>query len=95
MGETLSYVGWLVVVILAILGGLLIVILVRRWAATTPDSEPLTLDQLRELHAQGKVTDEEYRVIRTTLLAKMGVRDAGEPHAPQSQAGPLGTPGDS
>jgi len=83
VSETLSYVGWLIVVILAILGGLFVVIIVRRWAVATPESEPLTLDQLRELHSQGKVTDEEYRVIRTTLLAKMGVRDAGEPHVPR------------
>lgn len=53
-----------------------VVLLVRRWALGRPGrgSQPWSLADLRRLHAEGKLSDEEYEHLRAQVIAELGAR---------------------
>ena len=61
--------GSLLLAGLLVLG--LLIILVRRWRTRSKavSGEPWTLQDLRDLHESGKLSDEEYERLKATMLA--------------------------
>lgn len=67
---------WTIVALLAILfGGFVVVVLIRRYARTmtaqTTQQEPFTLDQLRQLHQRGELSDEQYERARDRMVERL------------------------
>lgn len=63
--------------------------LVRRWSLWAPPatkSEPWSLQDLRDLKADGRITEEEFQALRRALLESAGVETGPKP-PPGDQAG--------
>ena len=45
----------------------------RNIESPSSEQEGLSLDSIQELHAQGELTDDEFRALRAEALARMGV----------------------
>lgn len=69
LGTILLTLGFLAVLAFA---GFLVAMRLRRWARDPhADSEvPFTLEDLRHLHREGRITDEEYRRAHDSMLAR-------------------------
>ncbi len=92
MVEFGGVIGWLVVVVAAILAGFAAVVAVRKWARREVRAEAFTIQDLRDLRARGQITEAEFVAMRATLLQEMGL-----PMPPDAQppAPPSGGPGGS
>jgi uncharacterized membrane protein len=75
---------WLGVLVLAVLIGVAAIHFVRRWF-TRDDEKPadFTLQQLRELHAAGNLTDEEFERAKSAVIGRTTADDG-----PSDQRGP-------
>jgi hypothetical protein len=67
-------IGWSLVLILLVIGGAAGVMWLRRWLKeddlpTTTGGIGFTLSDLRQLHREGKMTDEEYERARSKMVA--------------------------
>jgi hypothetical protein len=64
---------WLIaLLVLAVIGGIIIMV-VRRWVRS-PDGTPeegFTLHDLRQLHAAGRLSDEEFQRAKATLIERV------------------------
>lgn len=81
---------WLIVLlVLAIVGGLVIMAL-RRWVRS-PDAAPkegFTLHELRQLHAAGQLSDEEFQRAKAALIERVKgatSENAAEPGSDSSE----------
>lgn len=92
MVEFGGVIGWLVVVVAAILAGFAAVVAVRKWARREVRAEAFTIQDLRDLRARGQITEAEFVAMRAALLQEMGL-----PMPPDAQppAPPSGGPGGS
>ncbi len=76
-GSIFSDVGLAVLGLLVIVGGVVLLSLRRRLGRDEPSpATGFTLHELREMHARGELTDEEFQRARTALLA--GVRRSAD-----------------
>lgn len=71
-----AQVAWTIVALLAMLfGGFVVVVLIHRYArrmtAQTTQQEPFTLDQLRQLHQRGELSDEQYERARDRMVERL------------------------
>ena len=94
IAPALLWVGLLIAVLLV--GGYAIILLRNRYLGDENDStepSPLTLDGLRQLHAAGKLSDEEFQQARAAIISSVRTRqdDADDPAAPLR---PRQTPGE-
>jgi hypothetical protein len=65
-----SVVGWTVVLVLLALGGLSLMLWVRRWMRRESASpEPFTLHDIRGMRDRGEISDHEFQAMRGALLA--------------------------
>ncbi len=71
MDEYAGLLGWLAVVVAAILVGFIVVMTVRRWAHQEVQAEAFTFQDLRDMRARGEITEQEFKAMRDTLLAQM------------------------
>jgi membrane protein implicated in regulation of membrane protease activity len=77
--------GLIALLVLAVIGGI-VIMLVRRWVRSSeaPPEEGFTLHDLRQLHAAGRLSDEEFERAKATLIERVKGAgsenvDAGEP----------------
>jgi hypothetical protein len=77
----------------AILVGAIVVGLVRRWVQREEKTETFTLQDLREMQADGRISAAEYKAMRATLLEGLdiGSPDDGGESKPGDDGG--GEPG--
>ena len=82
LGDVLPWLG--ILALLAIVGWLAIVFVRRRIRRSDEDEAPFTLDDLRRLHREGKLSDAEFARTRDAMiaatrraLARDGAIDAG------------------
>jgi uncharacterized membrane protein len=64
---------WLLLLVGVVIVGGVLIYYVRKWMAgdsTTP-AEGFTLQDLRDLHARGELTDEEYQNARTAMIGRV------------------------
>jgi hypothetical protein len=87
-------IGWSLVLILLIIGGAAGVMWLRRWlkeedVPTTSGGIGFTLSDLRQLHHEGKMTDEEYERARSKMVAagKAAAEKLPDPLAGRRQPG--------
>ena len=68
-----SVIGWSLVLIVLLLGGYFAVMALRTWLKSEDDESPsgigFTLSDLRQLHREGKMTDEEFERARAKMVA--------------------------
>jgi hypothetical protein len=88
-------IGWSLVLILLIIGGAAGVMWLRRWlkeedVPTTSGGIGFTLSDLRQLHREGKMTDEEYERARSKMVAagKAAADQLPDPLAGRRQPNP-------
>ncbi|HSW44263.1 MAG TPA: SHOCT domain-containing protein [Phycisphaerae bacterium] len=82
--QVLIWGGVLILAVVVLFGGLWYY---RRWwlERNVGDGGPSwTLDDLRRMRSEGQITDEEYQVLRATLLGSFRQADGGGP----AQGGP-------
>lgn len=74
---------WGAVLIVAAVGAFFAIMAIRRRFVDGGESKsmPWTLQELKDLHAAGEISDEEYRALREQVIGSVGVRpgkdDAG------------------
>jgi hypothetical protein len=64
---------WLIaLLVLAVIGGI-VIMLVRRWVRSSdgPSEEGFTLHDLRQLHAAGRLSDEEFERAKARLIERV------------------------
>jgi hypothetical protein len=89
--------AWLMIAALvAMVGAVLAARVVRERCQRPAESQPFTLQTLRELRASGQITEVEYNAMRGALLSEVrkpaepdvsGLRGGQEPQAPPEGAG--------
>jgi hypothetical protein len=89
IGTVLVWVGVLAGAVL-LLGALLMVIRrkTQQWHVSETDEPPFTLDELRQLHREGKLSDDQYAAARVQIIAISGLPgvSAVDPGAAESEA---------
>ena len=66
--------------------GAVIIACVVRWFKRTPENSAVfTLHELRKLHADGRLTDDEYDRMKQTMLGAYAERKSDDPSAPNVQ----------
>ena len=77
-------IGWLVVVVAAILAGFAVVVAVRKWARREVRAEAFTVQDLRDMRARWQITEAEFVAMRATLLQELGlpIPPSAQPPAP-------------
>jgi hypothetical protein len=98
-------IGWSLVLVVFVVVGFFAIVRLRQWLKS--DDEPaatggFSLGALRELHRQGKMTDEEFEKARSLIVAgakkmaeKLPDPLAGHRRAPAPPRGPRGGGGDA
>ena len=85
------YIGlWVMLAAVLAIGGLYVVVAVKRWSQQERQPEPLTLHDLREMCARNEISKAEFASLRQALLDRARVASPDdssgsddEPHAPQ------------
>ncbi len=78
-----SVLPWLAVMAaVVIVGGLILALLRRTIRQDSTPPESFTLDGLRKLHAEGKLSDEEYEKARMIMISR--VRQSRSDNAPKT-----------
>jgi hypothetical protein len=78
---------WLAALLLVVCAGGLVIYLLRR-SMDRPESGPgeaFTLHQLRELHASGALSDEEFERAKASIIGRMTAADARERNAAEPE----------
>jgi hypothetical protein len=70
---------WFVGVAGAILGGVIIVLTVRKWSRRDVRTETFTIQGLRELRARGQISEQEFAAMRAALLSGLKTPDRAAP----------------
>lgn len=66
--------------------GAIIIACVARWFKRSQDSQAVfTLHELRTLHADGRLTDDEFNRMKQTMLGAYAERKSDRPNAPDVQ----------
>lgn len=62
--------GALIALLVVVVAGWFAIVRIRRWMrAEVDESKPFTLDDLRRLHREGKLSDEEFQRARDSMIA--------------------------
>src|SRR5687767_1384265 len=105
--NVIGILGWSLVLILFIVGMFMAVIWLKKWMKDDEDAAPaklgLTLSDLRQIHARGEMTDEEYERARSKMMASAKAATANMPDPAGGRRAPgaaaaapaLGDPGAS
>lgn len=67
----LPLLGWMLVVVAAVLAGYVIVTVVRRWAHRDEKVVTFTFQDLREMRATGSISEAEFNAMRNVLLRQI------------------------
>ncbi len=89
--------GWSAALIVVVVIAALVLASVRRRALRKgqESATPLTLHDLRTLHARGEVSDEEFESLRAVILRSATAGGGGAPGGPASESGdPQRKPGE-
>jgi uncharacterized membrane protein len=72
LGEILP---WLIVLVVVVIVGGMLIYFVRKWMAgdASAPAEGFTLQDLRDLHARGELTDEEFQNARAAMIGRVKV----------------------
>jgi hypothetical protein len=68
-----------------IVGAVIIACVVRWFKRPQDNSAVFTLHELRNLHAEGRLTDDEFNRMKQTMLGAYAKRKSDEPTAPHVQ----------
>lgn len=79
MDNAFAYIGWMALVVVLIGVGWALVMFVRRWAHTEVEAETFTIQDLREMHARGDISEQEFAAMRSALLAQLAADCTDEP----------------
>jgi uncharacterized membrane protein len=73
---------WGAVLITLAVGALFVMLAIKRRFIDSGDgrSSTWTLQDLRELHAAGQLSDEEYRTLREQVIGSVGTKADGDDH---------------
>lgn len=63
--------GWMLVVVAAVLAGYVIVTAVRRWAHRDEQVATFTFQDLRDMRAAGSISEAEFNAMRSALLRQI------------------------
>ena len=69
--ELLTIFAWFAIVALAAVGGIYLVMAVRRWAQHEQRAATFTIQDLREMRARGDISDQEFAAMRSAILAEL------------------------
>ncbi|MFH1748193.1 MAG: SHOCT domain-containing protein [Planctomycetota bacterium] len=64
---------WIMLAAILGIGGVSVVMAVRRWSRREEASTAFTLQELREMRAQGEISEAEYATLRDALLGQAAV----------------------
>lgn len=87
MNETLPLLARLALVLLAIIVGIVIVVVVRRWAQREDRVDTFTFQDLRDMRARGEINEREFQAMRTALLLQMGTNVGPDDSAGSPESG--------
>ena len=79
---------WLIVLVAVVIVGGVLIYYIRKWMAgdsPTP-AEGFTLQDLRDLHSRGELTDEEYQNARAAMIGR--VKQSGQQSVVSEQKEP-------
>lgn len=88
-GDMLLIGMWLAVTAGLGLAGLWIVMAVKRRLTRQEQSEPFTLQDLREMRARGEISEQEFSSLRSALLGRATERMRSTPDPPPSSPPPI------
>jgi hypothetical protein len=66
----------------ALLSGILAARLVKRWLHGAPPGEPFTVQDLREMHQRGEITEQEYQAMRTKIISRLAIAPSPQDREP-------------
>jgi uncharacterized membrane protein len=72
-GELLTIFAWFVIVALAAVGGIYLVMVVRRWTQREQRTATFTIQDLRDMRARGDISEPEFVAMRATILTQLDV----------------------
>lgn len=87
MGGASAAMFWLLVILAMVVVLFVVATLVRRhfYSDRPPATgSPFTLGELRELHRQKKITQEEYDRLKAQLIGRLGPGNSSNPSSPSS-----------
>ena len=86
---------WLIAIVVFVIVGGVMIYLIRRWLRSDSGTDPIgfTLQDLRELHARGEITDEEFAHAREQMIGRL--KQPGGASARPGKAHPPGNHGTS
>jgi len=81
---------WLIAIVAFIIVGGVVIYLTRRWLRSDEGTDPIgfTLQDLRELHARGELSDEEFAHAREQMIGRL--KQPGGPSARPGKGHPPG-----
>lgn len=86
-----SVLPWLLLLIVVVIVGGVVMLLVRRWFTSESSRETIgfTLQDLRNLHAAGELSDEEYERARASMIGRL---QSPSPSSPPQKKPPESPP---
>lgn len=85
-GELLTIFAWFAIAALAALGGIYLLLAVRKWTQREQRTITFTIQDLRDMRARGEITEQEFAAMRATLLAQLDVPHSAGAPAPRPGA---------
>jgi len=70
-GELLSIFAWFAIVALAAVGGIYLMMAVRRWSQREESPATFTIQDLRDMRDRGEISAAEFSAMRATILAQL------------------------
>ena len=67
---------WIMLAAILGIGGVSVAVAVRRWSRREEPSTAFTLQDLREMRAQGEISEAEYATLRAALLGQVAADSA-------------------
>ncbi len=87
--ELLTIFVWFAIAALAAVGGIYLLMVVRKWAQREQRPATFTIQDLRDMRARGDISEQEFAAMRAALLAQLDVpRPTTPPPAPADENHP-------
>ena len=83
-GELVSIFAWFAIVALAAVGGIYLMMAVRRWSQREESPVTFTIQDLRDMRDRGEISAAEFSAMRATILAQLEPAKPAGPPAPRA-----------
>jgi hypothetical protein len=78
-GELLTIFVWFAIIALAAVGGIYVLVAVRRWTRRDERPTTFTIQDLREMRDRGEISAQEFAAMRATILGQLQPTDSRRP----------------